>query len=369
MNARGVALGITIAMSSVLCCTGVGVLAVVEAVGGEDEPVLASCDTGGSAGAKVAGLTADQSANAAVIVRVGQQMAIPPRGWVIAVATALQESRLNNLANTAVPASMSLPHQGAGHDHDSVGLFQQRPNPPDGAGSWGAVKELMDPATSARKFFGALLKVDGWQNLSLTDAAQRVQRSAYPNAYAKHEARASAIVDQVSGGLANAGTGQDGCATAGEVTASGWTAPVAGAKVGSGFGPRAGRMHYGVDLMVPRNTAVRAVADGTVIKAVCDAGINCDRDGSPSTPGCGWFVDLRHADGIITRYCHMVIRPMVAAGDRVVAGQQIGLSGTSGHSSGPHLHFEVHLNGDEHAATGATDPVAFMKSKGVKLGG
>jgi murein DD-endopeptidase MepM/ murein hydrolase activator NlpD len=92
----------------------------------------------------------------------------------------------------------------------------------------------------------------------------------------------------------------------------------------------------------------------------------CDSDGDPSVPGCGWYIDLQHADRVITRYCHPVVRPLVSAGDRVTAGQQIGWSGTSGNSSGPHLHFEVHLRGDGRAS-GATNPIPFMRDHGAAL--
>jgi murein DD-endopeptidase MepM/ murein hydrolase activator NlpD len=74
-----------------------------------------------------------------------------------------------------------------------------------------------------------------------------------------------------------------------------------------------------------------------------------------------------HAGGVMTRYCHMVMRPEVHPGQQVTAGQPIGLSGSSGNSSGPHLHFEVHLNGDRTAA-GAVDPVPFMQQVGAPLG-
>ena len=87
----------------------------------------------------------------------------------------------------------------------------------------------------------------------------------------------------------------------------------------------------------------------------------------PSQPGCGWYVDILHAAGVVTRYCHQLRRPMVHEGQKVAAGQIIGLVGTSGHSSGPHLHFEVHEHGDRSSA-GAIDPVPFMKDHGAPLG-
>jgi murein DD-endopeptidase MepM/ murein hydrolase activator NlpD len=69
---------------------------------------------------------------------------------------------------------------------------------------------------------------------------------------------------------------------------------------------------------------------------------------------------------VITRYCHQLARPAVAEGEQVTAGQVIGVVGSSGHSSGPHLHYEVHLG--DHGAAKATDPVAFMTAVGAPLG-
>src|SRR5262245_42002425 len=94
-------------------------------------------------------LTEDQVRNAAIIVKVGQDLQVPPRGWVIGVATALQESRLVN-----------LPNLGARNDHDSIGLFQQRPSQ-----GWGTLEQLGDPAYQARKFFEKLVTIADWQAL------------------------------------------------------------------------------------------------------------------------------------------------------------------------------------------------------------
>ncbi|WBB81543.1 peptidase M23 [Micromonospora sp. WMMD882] len=142
--------------------------------------------------APVAGLTAAQMKNATAIVRTGEAMDVPRRGLVIAVATAMQESNLYNLASGAVPESQNHPNQGLGWDHDSVGLFQQRASM-----GWGTVADLMDPAYATRQFLTALLAVPGWQGMRLTDAAQAVQISGYPEAYAVHEPRATVIVDAV----------------------------------------------------------------------------------------------------------------------------------------------------------------------------
>lgn len=139
--------------------------------------------------APVAGLDQTEMTNAAVVVKVGAQRGLPQRAQVIAIATALQESNLYNMASNAVLESFRYPHQGASSDHDSVGLFQQRPSQ-----GWGSVAELMDPAHSAGLFYDRLVNVARWQSMSLTDAAQAVQRSAFPGAYQKHEGRAQQIV-------------------------------------------------------------------------------------------------------------------------------------------------------------------------------
>ena len=141
----------------------------------------------------VAGLIQLQMNNAATIVKVGQKLALPRRAIIIGMATAMQESNLYNLASTAVPESYDYPNEGQGSDYDSVGIFQQRPS-----AGWGTVENLMKPAYQAEKFFTKLMNIN-WQNMSLTAAAQAVQVSAFPDAYAKHESRATTIVDALLG--------------------------------------------------------------------------------------------------------------------------------------------------------------------------
>jgi hypothetical protein len=119
----------------------------------------------------------EQLDNAATIVQVAAHRGLPARAAVIAVATALQES---DLYNSAQPT-----------DHDSLGLFQQRPSQ-----GWGTPQQLLNPVYAAGKFYDTLLTVANWQTLPLTVVAQAVQRSAYPDAYAKHEAAATVIVAQ-----------------------------------------------------------------------------------------------------------------------------------------------------------------------------
>ena len=127
--------------------------------------------------------TPEQMSNAKAIVDTGKAMGLPPRAWVIAVATSLQESNLKNLGNL-----------GERNDHDSQGLFQQRPS-----SGWGTVAQITNPNYAATAFYKALVEVNGWDRMPLTSAAQKVQVSAYPDHYAKHEIQAGNIVAALHG--------------------------------------------------------------------------------------------------------------------------------------------------------------------------
>ncbi|TYB35542.1 M23 family metallopeptidase [Micromonospora sp. AP08] len=361
---------------TLLCCVGgAGAFLLTELGGDQKDGVLAglNCDP-----AYQVNLTGDmprfteygegQLRNAAVIIKVGQDMKVPPRGWVIALATAMQESALRNLANSTVPTSLALPHEGVGADHDSLGLFQQRPG-------WGSVEQRMTPSYTARKFYEKMVRVRDWQHRPLTVVAQRVQVSAFPDAYAKHEDLAGRIVDALAGGAARtveiAGKAVCDAAAGARIAASGWTAPLPGGVV-SGFRTTERPSHNGVDLAADKRTEIHAASAGRVLVARCDPDRSgrrdCDRDGWPGKGGCGWFVDILHAGGYITRYCHMIERPRVVPGQSVEAGEVIGLSGTSGNSSGPHLHFEVHVDSDR-SSRGAVNPVPFMRERGAPVDG
>ncbi|HEY8471569.1 MAG TPA: M23 family metallopeptidase [Natronosporangium sp.] len=346
---------IIVAVAAVMLCwfSSLVMFSVVGAVtdSAANDPSLIACQQplGQGDTAAAAALDEEQLGNGRIIVEVGVAMEIAPRAWVIAVATAMQESGLRNLDHG---------------DRDSLGLFQQRPSQ-----GWGSPEQIMDPEYASRKFYERLLEVPGWEQLPLTVAAQAVQRSAYPDAYAKHEPLAVAVVNLVAGGAASAAAfdGELRCAGLGEITAAGWTRPAPG-PIWSGFRTAARPDHYGIDIGAPRGAEIRAAADGVVTLVACNATRNgapysCDVDGSPAVAGCGWYVNIRHGD-VVTRYCHQLSRPMVSVGEQVAAGQVIGLVGSSGRSSGPHLHFEVEL----HPVGGArvqTDPVAFMAARGV----
>jgi murein DD-endopeptidase MepM/ murein hydrolase activator NlpD len=357
---------------AVLCCGGSVALLLVDELAGDHQRLNADsfgCGSGGTVDPdselpRVRFYGPAQLRNAAIIINTGVDLGVPPRGWVIAVATAMQESRLTNLGDL-----------GSRNDHDSLGLFQQRPS-----AGWGTPTQVRDPVYAATKFYNKMLAVDDWAKLPLTVVAQRVQRSAYPGAYAKHEVRASQIVNLLADGAARAvgsSTKLVCPAASGAIAASGWTVPwltkgVRSARggVGSGFRTAERPTHQGVDIALPRYTPIVAVASGVVSVAKCDLDNNgrrsCDEDGWPGKGGCGWMVEIVHAANVMSRYCHMVRSPSVRVGQQVAAGQPIAQAGTSGNSSGPHLHFEIHQNNDR-SSSGAVDPVAFMRIQGAPL--
>ncbi len=126
---------------------------------------------------------------------------MPDTGIEIALMVALQESGLQVLANGSVEASLHLPHDGVGNDHDSLGTAQQRPS-----AGWGTVSQLMDPTYDAAAFYGGpqgpnhgsprgLLDVPGWQSMDMGAAAQAVQGSAFPERYAQWQSEAESILN------------------------------------------------------------------------------------------------------------------------------------------------------------------------------
>lgn len=140
---------------------------------------------------EVADLDDEQEANAVTIIETGKELGFDEQGWAVALATAMQEAKLYNAASEAVPESFDYTDSEVTYsDHDSVGLFQQRTSM-----GWGTVEELMDPATSASKFYNTLAGVDGWQSMSIASAAQAVQISAFPDYYAQWEGLAYDIID------------------------------------------------------------------------------------------------------------------------------------------------------------------------------
>lgn len=329
----------------------------------------------------------EQLANARVIVAAGAAAHVGKRGMIVAIATALQESGLRNVDYG---------------DRDSLGLFQQRPSQ-----GWGSPTEVRDPDFAARAFYGGprsphfnkkrgaaspagLLEVTGWEKMPVTVAAQRVQRSAFPDAYAKHEDRARVIVNALTD--PDTPVGPTGAPTApasgaeivtaddfrsagvdieafcsenfelasnplpvdpGQVIPAGqWTAPLQAA-ITSEFGMRVHpvygdrRLHAGTDFHAPIGTPIAAPSVGVVRAVTWDA-------------GGGLMVDIDHAGGVMTRHLHLS-QTLVTPGQEVQGGQTIALSGDTGTGTGAHYHFETHVNGNP------VNPVGFMAGRGVDL--
>lgn len=121
----------------------------------------------------------EQGRWASLIAAIAQQRGLPPRATTIAIATAFQESKIHNIDYG---------------DRDSVGLFQQRPSQ-----GWGSAAQILDPHYAIGEFYDALVKVDGYQDMVINDAAQLVQRSGFPQAYAQHEDYARALASSLRG--------------------------------------------------------------------------------------------------------------------------------------------------------------------------
>ncbi|MEE1939213.1 heavy metal transporter [Streptomyces sp. TRM 70361] len=168
----------------------VGYLAVRHDPGG---PGPARCTVTAARGGEPYEIEPQQAANAATIQAVASARGLPERAVTIALATAMQESALRNIDYG---------------DRDSVGLFQQRPSQ-----GWGTPEQIMDPVYAAGKFYDHLVEVPGYSRLPLTVAAQRVQRSGFPDAYAKHEPEAALLTAALTGRRAAALTCVPGSAS------------------------------------------------------------------------------------------------------------------------------------------------------------
>ncbi|MEV0647393.1 M23 family metallopeptidase [Phytomonospora sp. NPDC050363] len=292
-------------------------------------------------------LSTEQWANAATIVDVGvASKGLPVRAATIAVTAAMQESTLHDYGRL-----------GEYDDEDALGLFQR-----SAADGWGTPEQILDPVHSAGRFYDELTAVDGWETMSPAAVAKTVRIPSYPAAHAAWEPLVTTLVAALT----------TGCSVSdAAATASGWTDPAPSAPLCSGYRTLERPGHDGVDLCGERGTPIRAAAAGIVIAMMCNASksngapYSCDVDGSPSILGCGWYVDILHADAAVTRYCHMSREPDVSVGRVVTVGEQLGFLGSSGNSSAPHLHFETHTAYPADSPN-ATEPTAFLDARGVE---
>ena len=132
-----------------------------------------------TASGRTVDLDLEQAENASVIAGIAVRRGLPARAATIALATAYQESHIRNLDHG---------------DRDSLGLFQQRPSQ-----GWGTAAQVRNPVYATNKFYDALVKIKGYERMSVTVAADRVQRSAFPKAYADHEADARVLASTLTG--------------------------------------------------------------------------------------------------------------------------------------------------------------------------
>jgi len=307
------------------------VLALVFAVVVILDPVeqaagLPSCVPAPAVASSEVRLDAQQRSVAQTVIEVGRELRVPPRGLVVALAAGMQESGLRPLAYG---------------DRDSLGVFQQR-------AAWGSTEERMSPRSSAEMFFTGgrggqpgLLDITGWSSLSVTQAAQAVQVSAYPDAYAKWEPLAVQLVEK----LANVAAGCNETGT--------WVFPLGPmwyiATAGFGdCGSHWANCHTGQDYAAPTGTPVVAVGDGVITFAGWDGAY-------------GNAVHILHSGGAATWYAHLS-QIQSRPNHRVQAGQVIGLVGSTGNATGPHLHFEVRVRASRTTSGVPIDPIRWLRS-------
>ncbi len=161
---------------TLLAALGVGTLLVLhQGVGPIPDPEGCSATVRG----RTVPITTEQAENASLIAAIAQARGLPARAVSIALATAYQESKIVNLDYG---------------DRDSVGLFQQRPSQ-----GWGTAREIQQPVFATNAFYDALLRVEGYETMRITEAAQRVQRSGFPEAYEDHAADARVLASALTG--------------------------------------------------------------------------------------------------------------------------------------------------------------------------
>jgi hypothetical protein len=174
MKGRAVAIVVGLAALAIIAVVGIAIFTAVEDIvsgpDGDCTAVVANHEVE---------ISGEQAENASLIAAIGIKRGLPARAVSIALATAFQESKLVNIDYG---------------DRDSVGLFQQRPSQ-----GWGTAEQILDPVYATNAFYDALEKIEGYEDMAITEAAQQVQRSAYPSAYADHEEDARALASALTG--------------------------------------------------------------------------------------------------------------------------------------------------------------------------
>jgi murein DD-endopeptidase MepM/ murein hydrolase activator NlpD len=354
-------------------------LASTFAAAGQCQPMVDSVHGTPTAAQTPFSLNDTQKGFAQAIVRRSVAMGLDRQAAVIAIMTALTESSMQMLWNPKVPNSETFAKGGAkGIDGFSVGLFQQQVN--GSAYSWGTVEEAMDPSHSAGSFYARLQGIKNWQELDLGVAAQKVQVSAVPDAYAKYQTAAEGIVKDALASLGS--SAPSGASSASPSAPAASTDPTKSAdclgknlgtlSVGDGTDPTGmyirpivggsisqfgwrfhpihleWRIHYGNDFAMPSGTPIYAIAAGVV---------------SYSGPAgdYGNHIVIDHAGDVGSSYSHILDGGLlVKVGDRVVQGQMIAKVGSTGGSTGAHLHFEISYAGR------AIDALAYMTNRTIR---
>lgn len=166
-------------IGGVVAVSGLAVAVAVVVGRGQGPAPAAGCNFASTATSAQFSITPAQAQNAAIIAAVALRKGMPDHAVTVALAASLQETQLQN-----------LPYG----DLDSVGLFQQRPSQ-----GWGTSAQIMDPNYAASAFYDHLAQVPGWQTMAVTDAAQSVQHSATPDAYANWETEARSLATALTG--------------------------------------------------------------------------------------------------------------------------------------------------------------------------
>jgi hypothetical protein len=173
MGRRGLAALVSVALLAI------GGYAAWQALEDTVRPFLRSEQCIGRVDDRSVSLSIEQAENAALITAISVQRGLPARAATIALATAYQESKLYNVESG---------------DRDSLGLFQQRPSQ-----GWGTAEQVLNPYYAANAFYDALVEIDGYETMRVTEAAQEVQHSGYPEAYAAHEGDARILASALTG--------------------------------------------------------------------------------------------------------------------------------------------------------------------------
>lgn len=319
------------------------------------DSAVANNDSGGIDKLTVKGaqMTVEQKVIAKIIIGVTKSLVVGDnantiRAAEIAVSVGIVE---NTLKNGLVEV-----------DHDSLGVFQQRAN-------WGSAADRIRPDWATARFLKALTaNRPGWNTRDPGEVAQDTQISDRPDEYKRRMPEAKSIVAALWGQtpaapipagfdasamIAAPGAPASDPGTVCLGAASGtWVAPyVVTPTIYDWFGVRiynpSKKPHSGIDFAQPAGSPVLSVSSGKVLFA-----------STSSAGGCGYYVQIQH-EGMVARYCHFESPPLVAAGDNVVAGQEVGRVGTTGDSGGNHLHFDVTVNKI------GVDPVVFMAGHGI----